>query len=53
MESSDELRNWNPVMNFNLLNFTDTKSFRAVFISNLVILNVIFKPFGDFLQDLY
>ena len=55
MESSDdhELRNWNPVMNFNLLNFTDTKSFRVVFSSNLVILNVIFKPCGDFLQDLY
>ncbi len=24
-----------------------------VFSSNLVILNVIFKPCGDFLQDLY
>ena len=53
MESSDELQNWNPVMNFNLLNFTDTKSFRVVFSSYLVILNVIFKPCGDFLQDLY
>ncbi len=53
MDSNDELQNWNPVMKFNLLNLTDTESFRVVFSSNLVILNVIFKPCGDFLQDLY
>ena len=53
MDSNDELQNWNPVMKFNLLNLTDTESFRMVFSSNLVILNVIFKPWGDFLQDLY
>ena len=47
MDSIDELQNWNPVMSFNLLNFTHTKSFRVVFSSNLVILNVVFKPCGD------
>ena len=43
MESSDELQNWNPVMNFNLLDFTDTKSFRVVFSSNLSRVVISYK----------
>jgi hypothetical protein len=53
MKSADELRNWNPVMNFTLPNFMVTESFRLLFCLKLVILNVIFKRCGDFLRDQY